>query len=164
MDLPENFDSQEAWPNCPTIREIRDQGSCGSRWTFGAMEAISDRTCVHSNGKVNVEVSAEDLLSCCGSKPYSILPCEHRVNGFRPACKGEEGDTPKCVKESESGNTPDYSTDKHFGGNSYHVPKDQQEIMADIYKNRPVEADFVVYSDFPTMWQDKYLEAMLLGC
>lgn len=31
-DLPENFDSRENWPNCPTIREVRDQGSCGSCW------------------------------------------------------------------------------------------------------------------------------------
>lgn len=28
-DLPENFDAREQWPNCPTINEIRDQGSCG---------------------------------------------------------------------------------------------------------------------------------------
>lgn len=32
VELPENFDSRENWPNCPTIREIRDQGSCGSCW------------------------------------------------------------------------------------------------------------------------------------
>ncbi|XP_063298100.1 cathepsin B [Pelobates fuscus] len=200
MDLPENFDSREAWPNCPTIKEIRDQGSCGSCWAFGAVEAISDRTCVHSNGKVNVEVSAEDLLSCCGSqcgmgcnggypgsawdywvekglvsgglydshvgcRPYSIPPCEHHVNGSRPACKGEEGDTPKCVKACESGYTPAYSTDKHFGGSSYHVPKDQQEIMAEIYKNGPVEADFVVYSDFPNYKSGVYrhVEGQVLG-
>merc|ERR1712004_628956 len=24
--LPDNFDSREAWPNCPTIKEVRDQG------------------------------------------------------------------------------------------------------------------------------------------
>lgn len=24
-DLPENFDSREHWPDCPTIGEIRDQ-------------------------------------------------------------------------------------------------------------------------------------------
>lgn len=30
--IPENFDSREEWPHCPTIREIRDQGSCGSCW------------------------------------------------------------------------------------------------------------------------------------
>nr|P81494.1 RecName: Full=Cathepsin B; AltName: Full=Cathepsin B1; Contains: RecName: Full=Cathepsin B light chain; Contains: RecName: Full=Cathepsin B heavy chain [Coturnix japonica] len=40
--LPDTFDSRKQWPNCPTISEIRDQGS------------------------VSVEVSAEDLLSCCG--------------------------------------------------------------------------------------------------
>lgn len=32
IDLPDNFDAREHWPNCPTIREIRDQGSCGSCW------------------------------------------------------------------------------------------------------------------------------------
>jgi len=32
---------------------------------FGAVEAMSDRICIASNGKVNVHVSAEDLLSCC---------------------------------------------------------------------------------------------------
>jgi hypothetical protein len=31
-DLPENFDSREKWPDCPTIQEVRDQGSCGSCW------------------------------------------------------------------------------------------------------------------------------------
>ncbi len=25
-DLPTNFDAREQWPNCPTIKEVRDQG------------------------------------------------------------------------------------------------------------------------------------------
>lgn len=66
-DLPESFDARTQWPYCPTIREIRDQGSCGSCWAFGAVEAISDRHCIHSKGKVNVEISPEDLLTCCDS-------------------------------------------------------------------------------------------------
>lgn len=31
-NLPDEFDSRVRWPNCPTIREIRDQGSCGACW------------------------------------------------------------------------------------------------------------------------------------
>lgn len=48
-EIPEQFDAREAWPNCPTIREIRDQGSCGSCWAFGATEAMSDRVCKITN-------------------------------------------------------------------------------------------------------------------
>uniref|UniRef100_A0AAA9TW88 Cathepsin B n=1 Tax=Bos taurus TaxID=9913 RepID=A0AAA9TW88_BOVIN len=180
--LPESFDAREQWPNCPTIKEIRDQGSCGSCWAFGAVEAISDRICIHSNGRVNVEVSAEDMLTCCGGecgdgcnggfpsgawnfwtkkglvsgglynshvgcRPYSIPPCEHHVNGSRPPCTGE-GDTPKCSKTCEPGYSPSYKEDKHFGCSSYSVANNEKEIMAEIYKNGPVEGAFSVYSDF----------------
>lgn len=33
-EIPENFDAREKWPHCPTIGEIRDQGSCGSCWVL----------------------------------------------------------------------------------------------------------------------------------
>jgi C1A family cysteine protease len=33
-EIPEEFDSREKWPDCPTIKEIRDQGSCGSCWVW----------------------------------------------------------------------------------------------------------------------------------
>lgn len=29
LDIPDSFDSRDNWPNCPTIKEIRDQGNCG---------------------------------------------------------------------------------------------------------------------------------------
>ena len=32
LELPKEFDSRVQWPNCPTLKEIRDQGSCGSCW------------------------------------------------------------------------------------------------------------------------------------
>lgn len=85
-DLPENFDSREQWPDCPTIKEVRDQGkqtefhnfrycyynehfkisgSCGSCWAFGAVSAMSDRVCIHSNGTEHFRFSAEHLVSCC---------------------------------------------------------------------------------------------------
>ncbi|KAL3283971.1 hypothetical protein HHI36_018142 [Cryptolaemus montrouzieri] len=63
-NLPETFDARENWPNCPSIKEIRDQSSCGSCWAFGAVEAMSDRICIFSNGTKQVSLSANDVLAC----------------------------------------------------------------------------------------------------
>ncbi|GFR96986.1 cathepsin B [Elysia marginata] len=74
-DLPETFDPREKWPNCKSIKEVRDQANCGSCWAFGSVEAMSDRICV-SSGK-NVHISAEDVLSCCRN-------CGNGCNGGYP--------------------------------------------------------------------------------
>ncbi|XP_076438146.1 cathepsin B-like [Babylonia areolata] len=76
--LPANFDPREKWTNCPTLKEIRDQGNCGSCWAFGAVEAMSDRICIASNGSVNAHLSAEELLTCCDS-------CGDGCNGGFPS-------------------------------------------------------------------------------
>lgn len=42
-ELPDEFDSRENWPDCPTLKEVRDQGNCGSCWAISAVETMSDR-------------------------------------------------------------------------------------------------------------------------
>ncbi|VTJ90840.1 Hypothetical predicted protein [Marmota monax] len=84
-----------------------------------------------------------------GCRSYSIPPCEHHVNGSRPQCTGE-GDTPRCSKSCEPGYAPSYKEDKHYGYSSYSVSSNEKEIMAEIYKNGPVEGAFTVFSDFLT--------------
>lgn len=65
--IPDDFDARTKWPDCPTVSEIDDQGACGSCWAFGAIGAMSDRICIHSNGTVNARLSPQNLISCCWS-------------------------------------------------------------------------------------------------
>ncbi|KAG5453920.1 Cathepsin B-like cysteine proteinase [Clonorchis sinensis] len=70
VDIPMQFDARKYWLKCPSIREIRGQSSCGSCWAFGAVEAMSDRLCIHSGAKYQKGLSAVDLLSCCWKCGY----------------------------------------------------------------------------------------------
>ncbi|EYC28864.1 hypothetical protein Y032_0007g3465 [Ancylostoma ceylanicum] len=67
IDIPEKFDARERWPNCTSIKHIRDQSNCGSCWAVAAMSAMSDRTCILSNGRINRILSDTEVLSCCFS-------------------------------------------------------------------------------------------------
>ena len=67
LNLPESFDAREEYPKCESIKEVRDQANCGSCWAFGAVEAMSDRICIHSGQTLQTRVSAQHLLSCCTS-------------------------------------------------------------------------------------------------
>jgi cathepsin B len=81
-NLPENFDLREKWPQCESLKEIRDQSTCGSCWAFGAAEAMSDRICIASGGKLQTRISTENLLSCCSS-------CGYGCNGGWPSAAWE---------------------------------------------------------------------------
>ncbi|KAL3990667.1 Cathepsin B-like cysteine proteinase 6 [Acanthocheilonema viteae] len=63
--IPESFDARKNWPECASLKNIRDQSSCGSCWAIAAVEAMSDRICIMSKGKLQVTLSADDLISCC---------------------------------------------------------------------------------------------------
>ncbi|XP_021855239.1 cathepsin B-like protease 2 [Spinacia oleracea] len=167
LNLPKEFDARKAWPQCTSIGRILDQGHCGSCWAFAAVEALSDRFCI--NYSMNITLSVNDLLACCGflcgagcdggtpiyawryfvhhgvvteeCDPYfDTTGCSH------PGC--EPGyPTPKCVRKCVSGNQL-WRQSKHYGSNAYRVKSDQYQIMAELYKNGPVEVAFDVYEDF----------------
>ena len=67
LNLPENFDARDEYPNCESIKEVRDQANCGACWAFGAVEAMSDRICIHSGQTLQTRVSAQNVITCCSN-------------------------------------------------------------------------------------------------
>ena len=164
-ELPESFDLREAYPQCETLREIRDQSKCGSCWAFGGAETMSDRLCIHSN-----------LTSCCTScgngcfggypsatfsywkshgipsgglygdkttcQPYFFAPCDDHMH----KCEDYQ-DTPACQKTCQDGYPKTLDEDKSYGVSSYTV-RGETNIMKEIYENGSVEGTFTVYEDF----------------
>ena len=57
IQLPEGFDWREKSPEC--IHPVRDQGHCGSCWAHSSSEVVSDRFCIHSQGKINTTFSPQ---------------------------------------------------------------------------------------------------------
>jgi len=186
-DLPDSFDARDKWGSiCPSTSEIRDQAACGSCWAFGAVEAMTDRICIASNGKSTPHISAEDMLSCCDSCGFG---CEGGYPGAAwdywvsdgvvtgnnyggggcypyliPSCDHHvNGTLPPCGNivptppcANQCQNGQDWNSDKHFGTNAYAISSDPTVIQTEIFNNGPVEAAFSVYEDFLAYKQGVY--------
>ncbi|EYU46892.1 hypothetical protein ABFS82_04G000300 [Erythranthe guttata] len=167
LDLPKKFDARTAWPQCSTIGKILDQGHCGSCWAFGAVEALSDRFCVHF--QMNISLSVNDLLACCGFMCGEGCDGGYPISAWRyfvhtgvvteecdpyfdnsgcshPGCEPAYP-TPKCEKRCNKQNLL-WKDTKHFGVSAYRISSDPYSIMAEIFTNGPVEVSFTVYEDF----------------
>ncbi|KAI8522474.1 hypothetical protein RHMOL_Rhmol13G0000300 [Rhododendron molle] len=176
LKLPDHFDARTAWPHCSTIGKILDiladlilcgQGHCGSCWAFGAVESLSDRFCVHFS--MNLSLSVNDVLACCGflcgagcNGGYSLYAWRYFVHHgvvteecdpyfdnsgcSHPGC--EPGyPTPKCARKCVNKNLL-WRESKRFSVSAYRIHSDPYNIMAEVYKNGPVEVAFTVYEDF----------------
>uniref|UniRef100_L7M824 Putative cathepsin b-like cysteine protease form 2 n=1 Tax=Rhipicephalus pulchellus TaxID=72859 RepID=L7M824_RHIPC len=102
-NLPESFDARQHWRKCNSIHVIRDQSSCGACWAFGAVEAISDRICIHTKGSVQVNISAQDLLTCCD---YCRTGCKGGVPSYAWMFYKEKGIVTGGLYGTEDGCQP----------------------------------------------------------
>ncbi|KAA0194325.1 hypothetical protein HAZT_HAZT007076 [Hyalella azteca] len=175
--LPAEFDARLQWPDCPSLREIRDQGGCGSCWAFGAVEAMTDRHCIVH--KTQFHYSAEDVLSCClncgagcsggfPSEAFSFWRDEGIVSGGNfdsksgcmpyevPSCEHyiddprpncEDAYTPECSHSCIPEYNSSYANDKHFASQVYYVESEDQALK-DLVEHGPLVATFDVYEDF----------------
>ena len=175
-DLPESYDLRDIYPQCETVKEIRDQSRCGACWAFGATETMSDRICIHSKGQLQTRVSALHLLSCCkncghgcfggyNSFAFNFWKNEGIPSGglygdtnsckpyFLPPCEDhmhkctDYEDTPACENKCIDGYPKTLDEDKTYAESVYCV-KGEQNMMKEIYENGSVETNFVIYEDF----------------
>lgn len=78
--LPKKFlAGVDKWEGCESMREIQDQGHCGSCWAVATASVISDRICIGAGGKSQFRASAYELMTCCEN-------CKGK--GKTDACKG----------------------------------------------------------------------------
>jgi cathepsin B len=174
--LPDTFDARTNWNNCPSIAFIRDQASCGSCWAVSSAEAMSDRICIGSNGKTQVYVSDEDLMTCCkncgegcdGGYPIQAWKYWQKTGlvtggpygsnqGCQPyeippcgsdGCGGTDTKTPSCSLTCESSYRTPFMNDKHYGASAYTVGNGVTGMQQELFTNGPVVAAFNVYEDF----------------
>jgi len=150
-DIPESFDARKQWPSF--IHPIRDQAQCGSCWAFSGAEVLGDRFTIATNGKVNVVLSPEDMVSCdTGDMGCSggMLDSEwnYLVNTgiVSDACfpySAGQGQAAACQTKCSDSET--YT--KYKAADSFHL-NNVADIQAEIMKNGPVQAAFTVYKSF----------------
>ena len=175
LDIPESFDARKQWPECPTIGEIRDQGSLGACWAFGPVEAISDRICIKSKGQKVVRLSVQDLITCCRThkkhnycgqmsrawnywKDVGIVtgggyhskegcrPYMTKPNGYKTRTERSAKD--RCQKKCQKNYPIPYEEDLYKGKRVYDLNRNVTHMQKDIMKNGPVSVMFKEYADF----------------
>uniref|UniRef100_A0A0N5AZQ7 SMB domain-containing protein n=1 Tax=Syphacia muris TaxID=451379 RepID=A0A0N5AZQ7_9BILA len=166
--LPNSFDARERWPEY--IHPIRDQGNCGSSWAFSTTATSADRLSIMSNGRINVVLSPQQMLSCSQQKSSGCKgghldkawwymrkigvvseDCYNYKSGHNskpgkchiPHSTFFSDDGLECPSTANDANNTLYRMTP-----AYRISNKEEDIMTEIMTNGPVQATFLVYGDF----------------
>ncbi|KAG8223838.1 hypothetical protein J437_LFUL007859 [Ladona fulva] len=138
--ISSTFDARQKWRRCRTIGTVRDQGLCGSCWAFAAVSSMSDRICIKSNGRINVNISAEHVLSCCTT-------CGEGCDGGYPK-EAWKFWTSNGIVTGGDFNSRVVLLYFIYSLTAYAVGKTVRAIQSEIVSNGPVCAVMCVHEDF----------------
>ncbi|XP_053279001.1 dipeptidyl peptidase 1 [Pleuronectes platessa] len=149
--LPERFD----WRNVGGVNfisPVRNQGSCGSCYSFASMGMLEARIRILTNNSETTILSPQQVVSCSkysqgcdGGFPYLIGKYVQDFGLVDESCFPYAGkDTPcgvpkNCVRV--------YAAEYNYVGGFYGGCS-EMAMMLDLVKNGPMAVAFEVYSDF----------------
>ncbi|KHJ80839.1 papain family cysteine protease [Oesophagostomum dentatum] len=82
-------------------------------------------------------------------KAYPFHPCgKHKDQPYYGECTKRNQDTPVCKQTCDAGYTKKYEEDKVYAKSAYDIQPSEAAIQKEIMINGPVQAGFVVYTDF----------------
>ena len=152
--LPTEFDWRKMNPGCLT--PIKDQAYCGSCYSFSVTAALESRFCIGSQGKVKVELSQQDIISCdnnnskCkGDRIDNTWKYLENYGTSTLQCKpydSANGTVPACMKTCKSNIIP-YVKYKARPG-SWRFISGIDQIKLEIFNNGPISAGMVTFEDF----------------
>jgi C1A family cysteine protease len=147
---------------------VLDQGNCGSSWAFSTAGVASDRLRIHSNGVHNETLSPQHFISCnndhgqhgCGSghvdrawwfmRKVGVvnLQCFPYTSGNSKTSKNCP--LPRTYAALKKATCPEKGAKLkvYQASPPYKIAPNEQQIMAEIIKNGPVQAVMEVKEDF----------------
>uniref|UniRef100_A0A4D5R905 Peptidase C1A domain containing protein n=1 Tax=Scolopendra viridis TaxID=118503 RepID=A0A4D5R905_SCOVI len=166
----ENFDARQRWPGY--IQPIRDQGNCACSWAVSTVDVAADRHAILTNGEEIMALSAQQLISCNNKRQqgckggYTDRAWQYMVDTgvvsekCYPFTSGRDGIKGRC--ESTAVRCPGEGPNEVYKSPPpYRISNNENEIKAEIKKNGPVQAIFLVREDFYSYKSGVYSHARL---
>ncbi|MFH4974237.1 hypothetical protein AB6A40_000946 [Gnathostoma spinigerum] len=165
-ELPARFDAREKWPLY--IHPVRDQGNCASSWSMSTTATSADRLSIISDGRFNVSLSAQQLLSCnqhrqkgceggyldrawwyirkLGVVSEECYPYESGITQIPGECQISKS----TMRRGGKIRCPSQHHDNAVYRMTppYRVSSREEDIMSEVMTNGPVQATFLVHEDF----------------
>ena len=178
IDLPATFDTRIEYPGW--ITEVKDQGACGSCWSFSSSGVFGDRIRISSKGvdmPVGDSISPHHLAACMKCGGAANVVCQKvcsghymdevldylKQNGAYSVKSIKDntsnGDQYICFKPTTTQKARLYKASDAYRVNPYSIDElsikskrsdNEYAIMYDIYKYGPVTATIKVFDPLKT--------------
>ena len=160
--IPKSFDARDKWSNCSVIKQITNQQSCGSCWAMASSAVLADRTCIYTNGNVDLALSPQFMINCfpnqdgCdGGKSAGAWQNLMEVGTVPDKCVSFKAEDGICTGSCDDGSSmPKATKAKNIYSPWGGTDKERVEaIQREIMEHGPVSACFRVFTDWkPQHW------------